>query len=43
MIKNMSFVMDLEDRFVVTKGEGKGVGWTGNLRLIEANYGTWNE
>ena len=23
--------MDLENRLVVAKGEGKGVGWTGNL------------
>ena len=30
--------MDLENRPVVAKGEGKGVGWTGNLALIDANY-----
>ena len=24
-------IMDLENRLVVTKGEGEGVGWIGNL------------
>jgi len=24
-------IMDLENRLVVAKGEGKGMGWTGNL------------
>ena len=27
--------MDLENRVVVAKGEGNGVGWTGNLGLID--------
>ena len=31
-------IMDLENRFVVAKREGEGVGWTGNLGLIDANY-----
>ena len=31
-------IMDLEKRLVVAKGEGKGVRWTGNLGLIDANY-----
>ena len=30
-------IIHLEDRFVVAKGEGEGVGWTGNLGLIDAN------
>jgi len=30
--------MDLENRLVVAKGEGKEVGWTGSLGLIDANY-----
>ena len=30
-------IMDMENRLVVDKGEGKGVGWTGNLGLIDAN------
>ena len=34
-------LMDLENRLVVAKGEGKGVGWTGNLGLIAANYRLW--
>ena len=24
------------------QGEGEGVGWTGNLGLIDANYCLWN-
>ena len=35
-------LMDLEKRLVVAKGEGEGVGWTGNLGLIDANYCLWN-
>ena len=35
-------IMDLENRLVVAKGERKGVGWTGNLGLIDANYCLWN-
>ena len=32
-------LMDLENRLVVAKGEAEGVGWTGSLGLIDANYG----
>jgi len=32
-------LMDLEKGLVVAKGEG--VGWTGSLGLIEANYCVW--
>jgi len=28
-------IMDLEDRVLVAKGEGKGVGWIGSLGLIQ--------
>ena len=35
-------LVDLEKRLVATKGEGEGVGWTGNLGLIDANYYIWN-
>ena len=31
-------IMDLENRLVVAKGEGEGMGWTENLGLIDANY-----
>ena len=31
-------IMDLENRLVVAKGEGKGVGRLGSLGLIDANY-----
>ena len=30
-------IMDLENRLVVAKGEGEGVGWTGSLGLIDAD------
>ena len=29
--------MFLESRFVVAKGQGEGVGWTGSLGLVDAN------
>ena len=35
-------IMDFENRLVVAKGEGNGVGWTGNLGLKDANYCLWN-
>ena len=35
-------IIDLENRVVVAKGEGEGVGWTGSLGLIEANYCIWS-
>ena len=37
-------LMDLENRLVVAKGEGEGkrVGWTWNLGLIDDNYCLWN-
>ena len=35
-------IMDLENRLVVAKGEGEGVGWIGSLGLIDANYNLWN-
>ena len=35
--------MDLENRLVVAKGEDEGVGWTGNLGLIDDNYCIWSE
>ena len=35
-------IMDLENRLVVAKGAGKGVGWMGSLWLIDANSCLWN-
>ena len=35
-------LMDLENRLVVAKGEGEGVGWIWSLGLVEANYCFWN-
>ena len=34
--------MDLENRLVVAKGEGEGVGWTGSRGLIDANHCIWS-
>ena len=31
-------LMNSENRLVVAKGEGEGLGWTGRLGLIDANY-----
>ena len=33
---------DLENRLVVAKGVGEGVGWTESLKLVEANYCVWS-
>ena len=35
-------IMDMENRLVVAKGEGEGVGWTRHLGFIGANYCLWN-
>ena len=35
-------IMDVENRLVVAEGEGEGVGWIGNLGLIDANHCLWN-
>ena len=35
-------IMNMENRLVVAKMEGEGVGWTRNLGLIDANYCLWN-
>ena len=35
-------IMDLENRLVVAKGEWEGVGVTGNLGLMDADYCLWN-
>ena len=35
-------LLDLENRLVVAKGEGEGLGWTENLELMGANYCLWN-
>ena len=29
---------DMENRLVVPKGVREGVGWTGSLELVDANY-----
>ena len=30
--------MDIENRLVIAKVDGEGVGWTGSLGLIDVNY-----
>ena len=35
-------LMVMKNRLVVAKGQGKGVGWTGNAGLIDVNYCLWN-
>ena len=35
-------IMDLENILVVVKGKREVVGWTGDLRLRDANYCLWN-
>ena len=35
-------LMDMENRLAVDKGKGEGVGWTGSLGLIDANYCFWS-
>ena len=30
--------MDMDNRLVVAKGVGEGVGWAGNLGLVDASY-----
>ena len=35
-------LIDLENRFVVAKGEGERAGWTGSLGLIDAIYCIWS-
>ena len=34
-------LMDLGNRLVVASGEREGMGWTGSLGLIDANYCIW--
>ena len=35
-------IMDMKNRLVVAKREREGLGWTGNLGLVDANYCLWN-
>ena len=35
-------IMDVKNRLVVAKEEREGVGWTGNLGLMDADYCIWN-
>ena len=31
-------LLDMENRLAVAKEEGEGVGWSGNLGLVDTNY-----
>ena len=35
-------IMDLENRLVIAKGEGEGMGWIGSLGVTDADYCLWN-
>ena len=35
-------LMGMENRLVVAKGEGEGVGWIGNWVFVDANHCLWN-
>ena len=35
-------IMDLQNRLVVAKREGEGVGWIGTLGLIDVDYCLWD-
>ena len=41
-IQRTETLRDIGNRLVVAKGDGEGVGWVGNLGLIDANYCLWN-
>ena len=34
--------INIENRLVIAKGQREGVGWTGSLELVDANYCIWN-
>ena len=36
-------IIDLENRLVVAKWKGEGVGWLGSLGIIDTNHCLWNE
>ena len=38
MRKTEKKIMNLENRLMVAKGEGEGVGWIRSLGLTDANY-----
>ena len=43
--KNLSTekkLMGMQNRLVVGKAEGEGVGWTGSLGLVDRNCGVWS-
>ena len=35
-------IMELQNRLVVAKEKGEGVGWLGSLGLIDTNYCLWS-
>ena len=36
-------LVDMKNRLVVAKGEGKVMGWTGSLGLTDAKYCIWSK
>ena len=41
-LQRINKVMDNENRLVVAKGEGEGMGWTVSQGLVGANYCIWS-
>ena len=37
-LQNRNRLTEIDNRLGVAKGEGKGVGWTGSLGFVDANY-----
>ena len=37
-LQSRNRLTDMEKRLVVAKGEEEGMGWTGSLGLVDANY-----
>jgi len=40
-VSTEKIIMDLENRLLVARGEGEGVGGPGSLGLTDANYCSW--
>ena len=41
-LQNRNRLRDFENRFLVSRGEGERVGWTGRLGLVDIDYHVWN-
>ena len=41
-LQNRNRFMVIKNRLVIAKEKGEGVGWTGSLELVDANYYIYN-